>query len=161
MNKLQAAMKDKSAKRWRESKTMYKVGSYFKGCRHCGETEEVERPSGRMVERWLTGHEVFRSYDPKSAGWTWWCWQCGAKDAACWDQSEAAAAELGKPPIMGTRDAKAAAKHRLLNGSVKMQTKLDPSTVARQALSARQEAIQRLEEQIELLRQQIVGKGGR
>ena len=66
MNKLQAAMKDKSASSWRERKVMYKVGSYFKGCSNCGETEEVEvGSSGRMVLRYLTGLQVFRSYSPK------------------------------------------------------------------------------------------------
>ena len=39
MNKLQAAMKDKSASSWRERKVMYKVGSYFKGCDNCEEVK--------------------------------------------------------------------------------------------------------------------------
>jgi hypothetical protein len=171
MNKLQAAMKDKSAKRWRESKVMYRVGSCIKGCRQCGITEWVTLSNGREVERWKTGLDVFRSYDPASCGWTWWCWSCGAKDAACWDQSDNAVAQLGKPPASGTgfvvwkdrgaEDGVKAARLKLIRNAVKMRTKLDPFTVARQALSVRQEAIQRLEEQIELLRQQIVEKGGR
>lgn len=112
MTKLQAALKDKSAKNWRSRKVYYKVGSYFKGCRNCGEVELVETKSGNSVERYVSGHDVFRSYDPKFVGWTWWCYTCGAKDLKCWapDSAGMVEAELGKPPMMGSREVKYQAK---------------------------------------------------
>ena len=98
MNKLQAAMKDKSASTWRERKTMYKVGSCFKGCSNCGDVAEDE--SGR--KRFVSGYEVFRAYLPKQTGFTWLCMSCGAKDLACWVDTYG---ELGKEPRVGCRSA--------------------------------------------------------
>lgn len=97
MNSLQAAMKDKSASTWRERKTMYKVGSPMKGCHHCGDVQVEE--SGK--KRYLSGFQIFRSYRPWDTKWTYCCWECGAKDAACWE----GAWDLGREPILGSRDA--------------------------------------------------------
>jgi hypothetical protein len=101
MNKLQAAMRDKSAASWRERKVMYKVGSYFQGCANCGETVEVEvGSSGRMVLRFLSGYQVYRAYQPKASGFTYYCYECSAKDLACWPN----ALDIGMDAIVGTRD---------------------------------------------------------
>jgi hypothetical protein len=102
---LQASLKDKAAKTWRERCVSYRVGSYMKGCRYCGDIELVETKSGRLKEVWKSGFNVYRAYRPWETRWTWKCEQCGSVDAACWDQSESAAAQLGKEPILG------AAKH--------------------------------------------------
>jgi hypothetical protein len=83
MTKLQASMKDASAKRWRETKLYYKCGSYFKGCGWCGETIE----EGRRTF-YLSGYNVFRAYDPKAMGWTWKCMDCNSTDSKCWDTEE-------------------------------------------------------------------------
>lgn len=101
MKKLQAAMRDASAKRWREAKVGYRVGSYFKGCRNCGETTFVQW-GNRMKEVWLSGYQVFRSYEPNriGIGWTYWCYECGAKDHQCWDNAN----DIGQPAIVGARD---------------------------------------------------------
>lgn len=116
MNKLQAAMKDKSASSWRERKVMYKVGSYFKGCSNCGETEEVEvGSSGRMVLRYLTGLQVFRSYQPSAVKWTYWCYECGAKDEKCWEN----AIDIGQDAIVGSRDSVRARKAEMRRDAVK------------------------------------------
>lgn len=98
MTKLQAAMRDNSAKAWRERKVYYKVGSVFKGCSNCGEVEEDEE-TGKV--KFLTGHEVFRSYRPKEVGWTYKCWSCTATDLSCWS----GAIDIGQEPILGNRDA--------------------------------------------------------
>ena len=106
MKKLQAALRDRSAKAWVEAKRAYKVGSYFKGCRHCGDTEVLELESGREVLRYLSGYQVYRSYSPSAVGWTYWCYECGAKDLACWED----AADIGRDAIVGSRDAVRASK---------------------------------------------------
>ena len=115
MNKLQAALKDKSAATWRERKTMYRVGSFFKGCDHCGETEEVEiGNSGRTVLRYLSGLQVFRAYQPSASGFTYWCWDCGAKDLKCWD----GALDIGQDAIVGSRDSVRARKAKMRRDAV-------------------------------------------
>ena len=98
MNKLAAAIKDKSAKTWTERKMWYKVGSCFKACLNCGDYEEGEDGRGR----WTSGYEVFRSYRPWQTKWTWSCFSCGAKDLACWVDTYG---ELGKEPRVGCRSA--------------------------------------------------------
>jgi len=99
---------------------MYKVGSYFKGCGNCGETEEVEvGNSGRMVLRYLSGLQVFRAYQPNASGFTYWCWDCGAKDLKCWP----GALDIGADAIVGSRDSVAKRKMVLRKEAVKMQTK--------------------------------------
>ena len=116
MTQLQAAMRDKSAKTWKERRTYYKIGSYFKGCRNCGVVEMVETKSGKFVERYTSGTNVFRSYDPKATKWTYACAECGAKDLKCWAPDKAGFIEetLGEPPIQGTRDAKKEVKGRIM-----------------------------------------------
>lgn len=89
MNKLQAAMRDRAANGWRESRLYYRVGSCFKGCKNCGEKEER---GGRMI--FVTGLNVFRSYKPQWMRWTYVCADCGAKDLACW----ADAWDVGREP---------------------------------------------------------------
>lgn len=115
MKKLQAAMRDKSAKTWNERKHYYKVGSYFKGCLHCGETELVETNSGKEVLRYLSGHQVYRSYSPKQIGWTYWCYECGAKDQQCWED----AIDIGRDAIVGNRDAVKNIKKQMRKDSVR------------------------------------------
>ena len=115
MKKLQAAMRDRSAATWRERKVMYRVGSYFKGCAHCGDTEEVETASGRTVLRYLTGHQVFRSYQPSAMKWTYWCYECGAKDEKCWEN----AVDIGRDAIVGSREAVRNRKAEMRRDAVK------------------------------------------
>jgi hypothetical protein len=111
MNKLQASMRDKSAKTWRERTVMYKVGSPMKGCNHCGDVEVSE--SGRL--RYTSGFQVFRAYRPWETGWTWKCQFCGAIDLQCWapDALGLNERELGKEPILGARDVVKAKKDAL------------------------------------------------
>ena len=120
MNKLQAATHDRSAATWRERKVMYKVGSYFKGCSHCGETEEVEvGNSGRTVLHYLSGYQVFRAYQPKASGFTYYCYECSAKDLQCWS----GAIDIGMDAIVGVRSSVREIKMTLRKGAVKMETK--------------------------------------
>ncbi len=120
MNKLSASLKDSAAQRARVPlQHCYRVGSRFKGCRKCGMTEMVETKRGEQ-EVWLDGFNVYRAYDPKWKGWTWWCYDCGAMDFVCWDETEYGRAELGLPPVQGTRDAKEVAKERRLGQGAKV-----------------------------------------
>lgn len=147
MNKLQAATHDRSAATWRERKVMYKVGSYFKGCSHCGETEEIEvGNSGRTVLRYLSGYQVFRSYQPRAVGWSYWCYECGAKDLQCWP----GALDIGMDAIVGSRDSVAKRKMVLRKEAVRMTVKA-PS---------RAEEIARLEGELARL-MEMIKQGGR
>lgn len=103
MTKLQAALKDKSAKAWNETKQYYRIGSHFKGCLNCGIKEEDE-DTGSV--RYLSGFQVFRSYKPWWIGWTYKCMECNATDLKCWE----GASDIGKEPIVGCRDAVKARK---------------------------------------------------
>lgn len=87
MNKLQAAMRDKSAKTWKDRTIMYKVGSIMKGCRFC------------------EGFNIFRAYKPWVTRWTWACTDCGSKDLRCWapDMLGLVEEQLGKEPRILTR----------------------------------------------------------
>ena len=114
MKKLQAAMRDKAAKRWNESKLYYKVGSVFKGCVNCGDYEEDETESGRTKRRYTSGYQVFRSYSPKWMGWTYWCYECGAKDEKCWSD----AIDIGQDAIVGSRDSVRARKAEMRRDAV-------------------------------------------
>jgi hypothetical protein len=98
LSKLQASMKDRSAKSWLERRMYYKIGSCFAGCRNCGDV--VWDESGR--KRFVSGYEVFRAYRPWQTGFTWICMSCGAKDLACWSDTHG---ELGKEPRVGCRSA--------------------------------------------------------
>ncbi len=149
-------MKDKSAKNWRLRKIYYRVGSYFKGCRNCGQTVEIEMSPGKYVKRYLSGYDVYRSYDPKFVGWTWWCYTCGAKDLKCWepDTSGMVEHELGNPPVQGCRDVKYAKKQntrKMLAGST--------SSKGPEKLPADPE-IQKIKDEIARLKE-LVAKGGK
>ena len=147
MNKLQAAMKDKSASSWRERKVMYKIGSYFQGCANCGETTKVEvGNSGRMVLRYLSGYQVYRAYQPKASGFTYYCYECSAKDLRCWPN----ALDIGMDAIVGSRDSVAKRKMVLRKEAVRMTVKA-PS---------RAEEIARLEAELARL-MEMVKQGGR
>lgn len=87
MTKLQAAMKDASAKKAKENSEYFRVGSVFKSCLNCTQYD-------KYTERAISGFNVFRSYKPKNKGWTYSCFDCGAKDAACWEN----AWDLGQEP---------------------------------------------------------------
>ena len=94
----------------------YKVGSYFKGCGQCGDTEMVPWGS-RMVKRYLNGYDVYRSYAPSVTGWTYWCMTCGARDLGAWGNAK----DIGEFAIRGTREAIAKAKeYRLRQQKLKM-----------------------------------------
>lgn len=119
MKMMQASMKDSAAKKAVVPlKHCYRVGSRFKGCRSCGTTEWIATKGGKPKEVWLDGFNVYRSYDPKWKGWTWWCYDCGATDFKCWDATDYGIVELGQPPVQGARDAKALAKKRRLESGV-------------------------------------------
>ncbi len=106
MKKLQAAMRDRAAKRIPESYLYYKVGSCFKGCHHCG---EFECEDGSSRKRYTSGFNVFRSYYPCRTKWTYWCWDCSATDEAAWE----GAADIGRDAIRGSKEAIKNAKKRL------------------------------------------------
>jgi hypothetical protein len=154
MTKLQAAMRDKSAKTWRERKVMYKVGSPMKGCNFCGDTEEDE-DTGRV--RYTSGFQVFRAYKPWETKWTWKCWECGSVDLACWanDALGLVAAQLGKEPLLGAREVVAERKYQLRREAMGLQ-KPKPSELVP---TAREQKIRELEAEIERL--MVVMKGGR
>jgi hypothetical protein len=156
VKRLEAAIKDSAARRWSERRTYYRVGSFMKGCANCGETELVELPNGKEVLRYTSGFQVFRSYDPKWVGWTWWCYECGAKDLKCWspDPLGMVEAELGKPPVQGARGVKSAKKYELRRELMRF-AKADAPKV-----STCDEEIARLEEQLANLIEALK-KGGR
>jgi hypothetical protein len=83
MKKYEANRKDRAhAMRWRLLKIAHKVGGSFKGCQQCG----VRVPLGRRT-LWLTGHNVYRAFVPARTGWTWYCWDCSARDLRAWDDT--------------------------------------------------------------------------
>jgi hypothetical protein len=98
MKKLQAAIKDSNwRKNYKLNKVAYKVGSFFKACHHCGDYELDD--AGR--KRYSSGYEVYRSYAPKDVGFTYWCYLCGAKDQAAWEN----ASDIGQDARRGSRQA--------------------------------------------------------
>lgn len=135
MTKLQASMKDKSAQRWRENKLYYKVGSCFKGCHYCGDFDVEVSESGREKKSYTSGYQVFRAYNPSSLGWTYWCYECGAKDALAWENAD----DLGRDAIRGSRSAISAAKAAARKDSTKANA-IAPQPLSRSAEIARLEA---------------------
>lgn len=169
MNSLQASMKDRSAKKWRQNRTMYRIGSYFKGCENCGEKILVETASGREVVRFKSGYDVFRAYEPSVVGWTFWCWTCGAKDLVCWP-GEKSEFMLGRPPDLGCRTpgltfgdgAKKQSAYALHQKEVKMggkATVVRAQTAHELAEDIRRYKIAKLEK--EVARLQEILKGGK
>ena len=153
MTKLQAALKESSSRQQSLAlaKVGYRCGSFFKGCAFCGDTEMVETPSGCEVKRYTSGYNVYRAYEPSSARFTWWCYDCGAKDLQCWEPDDAGMvkAELGKPPVQGSRDAKAHAKYLLRKSLPKMDA------VVKTKVPTRNMEIARLENELARLLNEI------
>lgn len=84
MTKLVANKRDQAARAHNFTlRYGFRVGSFFKGCKHCGETEVV---NGHKV--WRSGYDVFRIYQPTRVGYMYWCYSCGAKDERCWSLSD-------------------------------------------------------------------------
>lgn len=158
MKKLQAAMRDKAAKRWHEARVMYKVGSPMKGCRNCGEEEEVE--DGKW--QFTSGFQVFRAYKPWWTKWTWKCWECGATDLACWapDELGLIEAELGKEPLLGNREGVRKKKYQLRREAMRQMDKPTPERVtSREAVNPEHTAkIQDLEAKLAFLVEQLKGR---
>jgi hypothetical protein len=146
MNKLQAAMRDYAAKTWRERKLYYKVGSYFKGCHNCGEKIEIESDSGSVQVRYKSGFDVFRSYDPKGMGWTYYCWTCGAKDDLCWSD----AIDIGQPAIRGSRDVVSRVRAQMRKDAV-------GNDQPRREVTSRSAEIAKLQAELEMLKALLKG----
>lgn len=145
MTKLQAAMKDKSAKTWTERKQMYKVGSPMKGCFNCGETEEDEK--GRV--KYTSGFQVFRSYKPQWTNWTWKCWECGATDLLCWEEDKLGLveAQIGKEPVIKPREAMQQYRYALRKEAMaKMEGSKAP--VIERKSASKSEQIRELQDQL-------------
>lgn len=149
MTKLQASMKESSMRRQSValSRVAYKIGSYFKACENCSQKEEIELDSGKVVVCYLSGYQVFRAYSPKSAGFSYWCYECGAKDLKCWD----GALDIGMDAIVGSRDSVRARKAEMRRDAVKND--VVPKAPSRASEIARLEA--------ELARLMAMLKGGK
>jgi len=148
VRKLQAAMRDVSAKKWRENTVMYRVGSVFKGCHHCGDYDVETSDSGREKKRYSSGFNVYRSYYPSRTHWTYLCMDCAAKDLQAWE----GAIDIGLDAIVGARDAVRTNKMRLRKEHVQMETKADTH-------NSRESEIARLE--AELAEVMALLKGGK
>lgn len=103
LSKMQAAMRDNAAKKWKQNKNMKLVSSVFKGCAHCGEWEMRPTKSGGEYKHWHLPGEVYEAYTPSDMGWTHWCYMCGAKDSKAWGKAEI---ELRETPVRMTTAAK-------------------------------------------------------
>lgn len=99
MKRLQAAMRDAAASRARSMRGMYRVGSIFKACANCESTD------------------VYRAWQPKWTGWTWWCYECGSKDLDAWapDEFGFVESQLGKEPVRKPRSEQAAVRRNFIN----------------------------------------------
>lgn len=118
MKRLTAALKDSAWRGYRLKRIAYKVGSMFKGCHCCGDYDQED--GGR--KRYTTGYLVYRSYVPKQVGWTYWCYECGAKDQQAWEDAK----DIGMEAIRGSAEAvKAAKKYRLGQREAEVRA-LDP-----------------------------------
>ena len=157
MKKLQAAMKESSLRRqsFKLTQVAYKVGSYFKGCHQCGEFH-LEEVGNRLVKRYDSGYNVYRSYSPNLTHWTYWCYECGARDTGAWEN----ATDIGDDAIRGTRSAIAEQKYRLLRKRLalgKAAVAANKAAVAAVKDPLRTEEIQKLRE--ELARLELLLKG--
>lgn len=96
MNKLQAAMRDIAARRWKENRRYFKVGSCFKACMNCGVKQSWYDDEGvkHFGKTYVSGSNVFRSYKPKDIGWTYKCADCLFTDERCWKD----AWDIGEEP---------------------------------------------------------------
>jgi hypothetical protein len=129
-------MKDAAFNRSREYQHYYRVGSCFKGCHNCG---DVVLSEDSDAKRYTSGFQVFRSYDPKALGWTYWCYECGAKDQACWENAN----DIGEPPYRGPKAGKprynAAPKQTVQ--PVKQNTDLEDQVAELRALAEKIKAL--------------------
>lgn len=144
MKRLQAALRDRAAQSWKGNRVHYKVGSYFKGCENCGEKIFLETASGKEVVRFKSGYQVFRAYKPSWVGYTYWCYECGAKDLQCWG----GALDIGKEPIVGARDAVAKIKSDIRKDR---ERNSKPETAQTHVQRAKQSKIENLEQKLEML----------
>ena len=78
----------------------YQCGSYMKGCRNCGDKKRIRTKSGRRKTVYQSGYAVFRAYSPNETRWTFWCYECGARDQQCWANCKG---ELGRPAVIRPR----------------------------------------------------------
>lgn len=78
-------------------KISYRCGSHMKGCRNCGETKRIPSKKGRRRTVYKSGYAVFRAYAPYETGWTFWCYECGARDEQCWANCKP---ELGRAALI-------------------------------------------------------------
>jgi hypothetical protein len=85
---------------WR--KVAYKVGSPMKGCYNCGDYDLIT-VGRRTVKQYTSGFDVWRSYCPSQTEWTYYCYECSAKDYKAWENAK----DVGEEPIRGTAEAKA------------------------------------------------------
>lgn len=171
MTKLQATMKDKSAKGWRERKLYYRVGGCVKGCQSCGQTDpqrarhvwsEVFQMKVK-VQHYTCGYQVFRSFSPRAMGWSFKCFECGATDIAAWGPSQ----EIGKEPrMLPTYDLRAESRreHSTINPKIEYKRELlglnnpkedGPKVLAEVRLDARQLEIMALEKKIKELTEML------
>jgi RNA polymerase sigma factor (sigma-70 family) len=60
-----------------------------------------------------SGFDVWRSYSPRTTGWTYWCGTCGAKDEQCWENC---AAELGLEPRLRPSESRTTPSRRRVPG---------------------------------------------
>ena len=153
MTKLQAAMKDAAAKRAKDARRYFRVGSVFKSCLNCTQYDA-------HTERAISGFNVFRAYYPKTQGWTYSCADCGAKDAACWEN----AWDLGQEPrILPRSDISPYAGERGVKVYTQAQYRKEmrdlhfpKETVAKHSrLSERELKIMALEKQLAEIRQAL------
>ena len=84
----------------------------MKGCRNCGEIERIRTAKGKWKTVYKSGYAVFRSYSPSQTAWTFWCYECGAKDELCWANCEF---ELGCEAVIRPRSALAYKDPRVVN----------------------------------------------
>lgn len=150
MKRLQAAMRDASAKRARENRHCYRVGSVFKGCHNCGDYT-FENVGGREVKRYTSGFNVFRSYAPCNTKWTYACAECGAKDLRAWEDAN----DIGTFAIRGTRDAVREQKYRLRKEALKLGKPIKPPV---QKEPSRSDQIATLQAELARLEEMIKGR---